>query len=69
MNITWRTADAEASPYPDSDFDVVLSAIGVMFAPHHQQAADELIRVCRAGGTIAVLNWTPEGFIGQVSPP
>lgn len=66
LDITWQTADAEALPYPDSEFDVVLSAIGVMFAPHHQQAADELIRVCRPGGTVAVLNWTPEGFIGQV---
>ena len=66
LTITWRTADAEALPYPDAAFDVVLSAIGVMFAPHHQQAADELVRVCRPGGTIAVLNWTPEGFIGQV---
>jgi hypothetical protein len=44
----------------------VISAIGVMFAPHHQQAADELVRVCRPGGTIGVLSWTPEGFIGQV---
>ena len=66
LDISWQTADAEALPYPDSEFDVVLSAIGVMFAPHHQQAADELIRVCRPGGTVAVLNWTPEGFIGQV---
>jgi len=66
LDITWRTADAEALPYLDREFDVVLSAIGVMFAPHHQQAADELIRVCRPGGTVAVLNWTPEGFIGQV---
>ena len=47
-------------------FDVVLSSIGVMFAPHHQQAADELVRVCRPGGTIGVLSWTPEGFIGQL---
>jgi ubiquinone/menaquinone biosynthesis C-methylase UbiE len=66
LDITWKTADAEALPYPDGEFDVVLSAIGVMFAPHHQQAADELIRVCRPGGTIAILNWTPEGFIGHV---
>ena len=44
----------------------MLSAIGVMFAPHHQQAADELVRVCRPGGTIGVLSWTPEGFIGQM---
>ena len=66
LDITWQTADAEALPYPDSGFDVVLSAIGVMFAPHHQQAADELVRVCQPGGTLAVLSWTPEGFIGQL---
>ena len=65
-NLTWQTADAEALPYEDAEFDVVLSAIGVMFAPHHQQAADELVRVSRPGGTIAVLSWTPEGFIGQL---
>ena len=63
---TWQTADAEALPYHDAEFDVTISAIGVMFAPHHQQAADELVRVSRPGGTVAVLNWTPEGFIGQV---
>ena len=45
---------------------MVLSCIGVMFAPHHQQSADELIRVCRPGGTIAVLSWTPAGFIGRM---
>ena len=66
LPITWATADAEALPYDDATFDVVLSAIGVMFAPHHRQAADELVRVCRPGGTIGTLNWTPEGFIGQV---
>jgi ubiquinone/menaquinone biosynthesis C-methylase UbiE len=65
-SITWQTADAEALPYDDAEFDVVLSSIGVMFAPHHQQAADELVRVTRPGGTIGVLSWTPEGFIGQV---
>jgi len=66
LDLTWRTADAEALPYGDAKFDVVLSCIGVMFAPHHQQAADELVRVCRPGGTIGVLSWTPEGFIGQL---
>ncbi|HEY5821718.1 MAG TPA: class I SAM-dependent methyltransferase [Propionibacteriaceae bacterium] len=64
--LTFRTADAEALPYGDGAFDVVQSAIGVMFAPHHQLAADELVRVCRPGGTIGVLSWTPEGFIGQL---
>ncbi len=64
--LTWRTADAEALPFSDAEFDAVLSSIGVMFAPHHQQAADELVRVARPGGTIGVLSWTPEGFIGQM---
>ncbi|HEY5788498.1 MAG TPA: methyltransferase domain-containing protein [Microlunatus sp.] len=66
LELSWETADAEALPYPDGQFDVVLSSIGVMFAPHHQQAADELVRVSRIGGTIGVLSWTPEGFIGQL---
>src|SRR5918998_5751708 len=66
ISLDWRTADAEALPFGDDEFDAVLSCIGVMFAPHHQAAADELIRVCRPGGTIAVLSWTPEGFIGQL---
>lgn len=66
LDLTWQTADAEALPYDDATFDVVLSSIGVMFAPHHQLAADELIRVCRLGGTIGVLSWTPDGFIGQL---
>ena len=66
LTIRWRTADAEHLPCDDVEYDAVLSCIGVMFAPHHQAAADELIRVCRPGGTIGVLSWTPEGFIGQM---
>jgi 2-polyprenyl-3-methyl-5-hydroxy-6-metoxy-1,4-benzoquinol methylase len=66
LALTWQRADAEALPYGDASYDVVLSCIGVMFAPHHQQAADELVRVCRPGGTLGVLSWTPEGFIGQM---
>jgi SAM-dependent methyltransferase len=66
LHLTWQTADAEALPFPDAEFDVVLSSIGVMFAPHHQLAADELVRVCRPGGTVGVLSWTPGGFIGQL---
>ena len=66
LRLTWQTADAEALPYNDASFDIVLSSIGVMFAPHHRQAADELVRVCRPGGTIGVLSWTPDGFIGQL---
>ncbi len=64
--LTWEEADAEALPYPDGQFDAVLSCVGVMFAPHHRACADELVRVCRPGGTIGLLNWTPEGFIGQM---
>ena len=64
--LTWETADAEALPYGDGVFDAVLSCLGVMFAPHHQPAADELVRVCRPGGTIGLIAWTPPGFIGQM---
>lgn len=64
--LEWRQADAEALPFGDAEFDIVLSCVGVMFAPHHQTSADELVRVTRPGGTIGLLNWTPEGFIGQM---
>jgi len=66
VELDWREANAEALPFGDAEFDVVMSCIGVMFAPHHQSAAEELIRVCRAGGRIGVISWTPEGFIGQL---
>ncbi|MEV7520051.1 class I SAM-dependent methyltransferase [Streptomyces sp. NPDC091371] len=64
--LEWREADAEALPFADGEFDTVMSCLGVMFAPHHQAAADELVRVCRAGGTIGLINWTPQGFIGRM---
>jgi SAM-dependent methyltransferase len=64
LELEWVEADAENLPFADESFDVVMSAIGVMFAPHHQSAADELVRVCRRGGTIGLLSWTPEGMIG-----
>jgi len=66
VELAWETADAEALPYGDGVFDAVLSCLGVMFAPHHQAAADELVRVCRPGGTIGLIAWTPAGFIGQM---
>jgi SAM-dependent methyltransferase len=66
VNLQWREANAEALPFGVDEFDAVLSCVGVMFAPHHQCAADELVRVCRPGGTIGLINWTPEGFIGQM---
>jgi SAM-dependent methyltransferase len=64
VNLAWEVADAEHLPYGDDTFDAVTSCVGVMFAPHHQAAADELVRVCRPGGTIGLLSWTPEGVIG-----
>ncbi|MFE2052064.1 class I SAM-dependent methyltransferase [Streptomyces sp. NPDC059459] len=64
--LRWQEADAEALPFEDGAFDTVMSCVGVMFAPHHQAAADELVRVCRPGGTIGLLSWTPEGFVGQM---
>jgi SAM-dependent methyltransferase len=66
LDITWREADAEHSPFDEGEFDVVLSCVGVMFAPFHQPVADELVRVTRPGGRIALINWTPSGFIGQL---
>ena len=66
VRLRWEVADAEALPYDDGEFDTVMSCVGVMFAPHHQVAADELLRVVRPGGTIGLLSWTPEGFIGQL---
>jgi SAM-dependent methyltransferase len=64
--VEWEEGDAEALPYGDGEFDVVMSTVGVMFAPNHQASADELIRVTRPGGTIGLISWTPEGFIGQM---
>lgn len=66
LDLAWEVGDAEALPYADGSFDRVLSCAGVMFAPHHQQAADELVRVCRPGGTIGLITWTPEGLIGRM---
>jgi SAM-dependent methyltransferase len=66
VNVSWEQGDAERLPYADGSFDMVLSCVGVMFAPHHQEAADELVRVCRPGGRIGLANWTPGGFIGQM---
>jgi ubiquinone/menaquinone biosynthesis C-methylase UbiE len=64
--ITFDDADAEDLPYADASFDAVLSTFGVMFTADHDRAAAELLRVCRPGGTIAMANWTPDGFIGQL---
>jgi SAM-dependent methyltransferase len=58
--------DAESMPYDDESFDVVLTMFGAMFAPQPDVTATELKRVCKSGGTIAMANWTPQGFIGQM---
>ncbi len=66
LSVTFQEADAEALPFADASFDVVLSTFGVMFTPNQEKAAAELLRVCRPGGRIGLANWTPEGFIGQL---
>ena len=66
LELEWVEADAERLPFDDASFDVVMSSIGAMFAPHHQDVADELVRVCRPAGTIGLLSWTPEGMIGAL---
>jgi ubiquinone/menaquinone biosynthesis C-methylase UbiE len=66
LPIETALADAQHLPYPDASFDAVLSVVGAMFAPDQEQTAAELVRVCRPGGTIAMANWTPDGFIGEM---
>lgn len=66
LDLEFVEGDAENLPFPDASFDAVLSIYGVMFAPNHQKAASELVRVCRPGGVIALASWTPEGFIGEM---
>jgi ubiquinone/menaquinone biosynthesis C-methylase UbiE len=76
VTVDWVEADAEALPFPDGSFDVVTSSVGAIFAPDHRRVADELVRVCRPGGTIGMINFTPEGLaaeffalFGSYSPP
>jgi ubiquinone/menaquinone biosynthesis C-methylase UbiE len=66
LSISFEEADAEALPFPDGSFDVVVSTFGVMFTPDQDHAAAELVRVCKCGGKIGLANWTPDGFIGQL---
>jgi ubiquinone/menaquinone biosynthesis C-methylase UbiE len=66
LEMEFREADAEALAFADESFDVVVSTFGVMFAPDHERAAAEMVRVCKSGGKIGLANWTPEGFIGQL---
>jgi SAM-dependent methyltransferase len=66
LTVELLEGDAESLPFPDASFDAVTSVFGSMFAPDHAQAAGEMLRVCRPGGTIALASWTPEGFIGEL---
>jgi len=66
LHIRFEIADVEQLPFPDKSFDCVLSTFGVMFAPDHRRAADEVLRVTRSGGRVAFANWTPEGFLGDL---
>jgi ubiquinone/menaquinone biosynthesis C-methylase UbiE len=66
LPVTFTEGDAERLPFPDEAFDATLSTVGVMFAPDQQRAADELVRVTRAGGKIALASWTPEGLVGHL---
>ena len=64
LEVRFDEGDAEALPYPDASFDVVTSLVGAMFAPRPERVAAELVRVCRPGGRILMVNWTPDGFVG-----
>jgi ubiquinone/menaquinone biosynthesis C-methylase UbiE len=66
LTLEFREADAEALPFADGSFDIVVSTFGVMFTPDQDRAASELVRVCKPGGKIGLANWSPEGFIGQL---
>jgi SAM-dependent methyltransferase len=64
--VDFREGDAEDIPFPDASFDVVLSTLGVMFAPNQEKAAGELLRVCKPGGKIGMANWVPDGYVGDL---
>jgi SAM-dependent methyltransferase len=66
LEVTFQEADAEALPFPEASFDVVVSTCGAMFAPDQEQTARELLRVCRPGGRIGMVNWTPDSYVGEL---
>ena len=66
LSARFKEADAEALPFEDATFDIVASVVGAMFAPRPETVSQELLRVCAPGGTIAMVNWTPQGFVGQM---
>jgi ubiquinone/menaquinone biosynthesis C-methylase UbiE len=66
LSVEFKIADAEALPFADNAFDMVVSTFGVMFTTNPEKAAAEQVRVCKRGGKIGLANWTPDGFIGQM---
>ncbi len=66
LEVDFREGDAEQLPFEDASFDVVLSTLGVMFAPDQEKAAAELLRVCKPGGTIGMANWAPDSYVGEL---
>jgi ubiquinone/menaquinone biosynthesis C-methylase UbiE len=66
LEVEFVEGDAENLPFPSASFDAVISIYGAMFAPNHRKTAEELLRVCRAGGVIGLASWTPVGFIGEM---
>ena len=66
VEVEWVEGDAQELPFDDASFDRVISTFGHMFAPDHKRTAEEMLRVCRPGGTLAVACWTPEGAIGRM---
>jgi len=66
LAVDFREGDAENLPFEDASFDVVLSTLGVMFAPDQEKAASELLRVCKPGGTIGMANWAPDSYVGDL---
>jgi SAM-dependent methyltransferase len=66
LMVDFREGDAENLPFPDGSFDVVLSSIGVIFAPDQEKAAAELMRVCKLGGKIGMANWVPDSYVGDL---
>jgi ubiquinone/menaquinone biosynthesis C-methylase UbiE len=66
LTVRFEPADAEALPFADASFDVLLSTFGAMFTPDHARTAHEMLRVLRSGGRIGLANWTPQGFIGRL---
>lgn len=66
LEVTFKEGDVENLPFPDESFDYVLSTIGAMFAPNQERTAEELLRVCRPEGTVGMVNWKPEGFLGEL---